>query len=114
MNGHWNRPRPPAVVTQPQPASSDDGDTIQLGLTEFSDAHALLKAVYMDNDQPLSRRIRCAIAALPFEVPKMTGLTRGGIRDFASQLEAARKRSREGLVIDHQPADAEALVREER
>jgi len=81
-----------------------DSDRLTVSLTEYSGAHALLKAVYMDNDQPLTRRIRCAIAALPFEVPKLTASSgSGGGRDFAAQLEKARKRSREALVIDHQP-----------
>jgi hypothetical protein len=103
MNGHWNRPRPPAVVTQPQPASGDDGDTIQLGLTEYSSAHQLLKAIYLDDSQPLGRRIRCAVAALPFEVPKLTAAAGGPGRDLGDKLEAARKRSGKGLVIEHQP-----------
>jgi hypothetical protein len=102
--GHWNRPRPPAVVTQPQPVESlgDDGDTIQLGLTEYSSAHQLLKAIYLDDSQPLGRRMRAAIAALPFEVPKLTAAAGGPGRDLGDKLDAARKRSGKGLVIEHQ------------
>jgi hypothetical protein len=106
--GHWNRPRPPAVVTQPQPASGDDGDTIQLGLTEYSSAHQLLKAIYLDDSQPLGRRMRAAIAALPFEVPKLTAAAGGPGRDLGDKLEAARKRSGKGLVIEHQPQETES------
>ena len=61
-------------------------------------SYALLKAVVMANDQPLSRRIRCAIAALPYEVPKLAVSSGGGKgKDFAAQLEAARRRS--GTVL---------------
>jgi hypothetical protein len=91
----------------------DDGaeDRLTISLTEYSGAHALLKAVYMDNDQPLSRRIRCAVAALPYEVPKLAVSSgSGGGRDFAAQLEAARKRSGKGLVIEHREAAAPAPV----
>jgi hypothetical protein len=108
--------RPPierAMDRPPQPASGDDGDTIQLGLTEYSSAHQLLKAIYLDDSQPLGRRMRAAIAALPFEVPKLTAAAGGPGRDLGDKLEAARKRSGKGLIIEHQPADAEALVREE-
>jgi hypothetical protein len=80
-----------------------DGDRLTVGLTQYSGAHALLRAVYLNPDQPLSRRIRCAIAALPYEVPKLAVSSGGGGRDFAAQLEAARKRSGKGLVIEHQP-----------
>jgi hypothetical protein len=90
-------------------AEGEGEDRLTVSLTEFSGAHALLKAVYMDNDQPLARRIRCAIAALPYEVPKLTASSGGGgIRDFASQLEAARKRSGRPVVIEHQPQETES------
>jgi hypothetical protein len=78
-----------------------DSDRLTVSLTEYSGAHALLKAVYMDNDQPLSRRIRCAVAALPYEVGKLTATSPAGSgRGFAAQLEAARKRSLGARVID--------------
>jgi hypothetical protein len=87
-----------------------DGDRLTVGLTEYSGAHALLRAVYLNPDQPLSRRIRCAIAALPYEVPKLAvSAAAGGGRDFAAKLEAARKRSGRPPVIEHQPDEANAL-----
>jgi hypothetical protein len=89
--------------SRPEPEGVAE-DRLTVSLTEFSGAHALLKAVYLDDDQPLSRRIRCAIAAIPYEVGKLTASTPSGNgRDFAAQLEKARKRSREALTIEHQP-----------
>jgi hypothetical protein len=101
MAGLFNLP-----VVDPVQRETEGEDRLTVSLTEYSGAHALLKAVYMDNDQPLTRRIRCAIAAIPYEVGKLTASTPSGQgRGFASQLEAARKRSREALVIEHQSAD---------
>jgi len=100
-----------AALAKAQVEDDDaDSDRLTLGLTEYSGAHALLRAVYLNPDQPLSRRIRCAIAALPYEVPKLAVTSPGGRgRDFAAQLEAARKRSGKGLVIEHRP-QAQASV----
>src|SRR5450631_49317 len=98
--------------SRPEPEGVAE-DRLTVSLTEFSGAHALLKAVYLDDDQPLSRRIRCAIAAIPYEVGKLTASTPSGNgRGFAAQLEAARKRSREALVLEHQPAETVATVAE--
>jgi hypothetical protein len=99
--GHRFRFKP--LLDRPAQVEGDDGDRLTVSLTEYSGAHALLRAVYLNQDQPLSRRIRCAIAALPYEVPKLAVSSGGGGRDFAAQLEAARKRSGKGLVIEHQP-----------
>ncbi len=66
---------------------------------EFEDAPAIgsagsslefLQAVYSDPAQPMSRRMRAAIAALPFERPKLAvvaSLDAGP--GFAARLEAA-------------------------
>jgi len=49
------------------------------------------------------KRMRAAIALLPHQHPKLAVTqTTGNIRDFAAQLEAARKRSGRGGVIEHQ------------
>ena len=54
---------------------------------------------------------RCAIEALPYEVPKLSAVAHGHFdgTDFATQLERAIERSRQPLplpsptVIDHDP-----------
>jgi hypothetical protein len=66
-----------------------------------------LQAIYRSADQPMQRRMRAAIAALPHEHPKFAVISQPGSgRDFAAQLEAARKRSGRPVVIEHQPQAA--------
>lgn len=56
-----------------------------------------LRAIYSDPGQPMQRRMRAAIAALPFENPKMAVVASiQGNAGFASRLEAAIVRSRKG------------------
>ena len=48
----------------------------------------------------MNRRMRAAVAALPFEHPKFAVIqTMSNSRDFAAQLEAARKRSAGALTF---------------
>jgi hypothetical protein len=70
-----------------------------------------LRAVYSDPGQPIARRMRAAIAALPFEHPKLavTANIDGG-PGFAARLEEAFRRSRAvaGPMIEGTLAPAEA------
>ena len=51
-----------------------------------------LQAIYRSADQPMNRRMRAAIAALPFEHPKLSVTVNVGPNvGFAKQLEAARE-----------------------
>ncbi|AWO87703.1 MULTISPECIES: hypothetical protein [Bradyrhizobium] len=52
-----------------------------------------LQAVYRCADQPMHRRMRAAVAALPFEHPKLavTAVVNG--EGFGAKLEAARARA---------------------
>ncbi|MFB9262837.1 hypothetical protein ACFFWD_06565 [Bradyrhizobium erythrophlei] len=68
-----------------------------------SDATSLdfLQAVYRDEGLPLSTRMRAAIAALPFERPKLAVIA--NVRDFAAQMEAAQRARGMSPVIDAKP-----------
>jgi len=55
----------------------------------------LLQAVYSDPQQPLNRRMRAAIAALPFEHPKLCVTANIQGHGFAAKLEQAWERTLE-------------------
>ena len=63
----------------------------------------LLQAVYRNPDQPLAVRIRCAVAALPHEVPKLAVSYEANEQDFATLLEARIKRLQEMKLIESKP-----------
>jgi hypothetical protein len=52
-----------------------------------------LQAIYRSPYEPVSRRLRAAIAALPFEHPKLAVVAHAHGGGFADQLEAAIKRA---------------------
>jgi hypothetical protein len=60
-----------------------------------------LQKIYSDPCQPMSRRMRAAIAALPFESPKLAvQALEISPHGFASHLEAARARCK---IIEAEP-----------
>lgn len=72
-----------------------------------------LRAVYSDPGQPMTRRMRAAIAALPFEHPKLavTATIDGG-PGFAARLEAAIAKTAEmraGPAIELSASNEESL-----
>jgi hypothetical protein len=55
----------------------------------------LLRAVYRNNQLPLTTRMRAAVAALPFEVPKLAVTAVVSEQDFATLLDRRLKRIEE-------------------
>jgi biotin carboxylase len=68
-----------------------------------------LRKAYRSVKQPMSRRMRAAIEALPHEHPRLGAVAIGSMngQDFASMLERAIERSAKAKLIELQP-NAEA------
>jgi hypothetical protein len=66
-----------------------------------------LRAVYLNNDLPLTVRMRAAVECAPYVHPKLTAIATTTLngKDFASMLERAIQRSRAPLVIEHREAE---------
>jgi hypothetical protein len=63
-----------------------------------------LQAIYRSPCEPISRRLRAAIAALPFEHPKLAVVAHATGSGFADKLEAAIKRAQgQGHGLDRGP-----------
>jgi hypothetical protein len=63
-----------------------------------------LQAIYRNPEVPLPVRMRAAMAALPFENPKLAVVaTVDGNKDFAFQLDQAVERTRRVLMIEAKP-----------
>jgi hypothetical protein len=83
----------------------DEPELIELGPGETS--LSLLQRVYRSVKQPMSRRLRAAMAALPYEHPKLGAVATVSMNgnDYASMLERALERSGmacEVKQIEHQ------------
>jgi len=63
----------------------------------------LLRAVYRNASVDLSIRIRCAMACLPFESPKLAVTAVVSEQDFATVLDRRLKRIEEMKLIETKP-----------
>jgi hypothetical protein len=73
----------------------------EFGLPDSATSLDLLQAVYRHAGLPLSMRMRAAMAALPFEHPKLAvSVNIPDDGSFAARLDAAIQRSQQGKVIE--------------
>ena len=94
----------------------DEGDEEQWPAEQLvvpASALEYLQAIYRNPSEPDGRRMRAAMAALPFESPKLAVMATSNLsgEDFASMLERAIQRSREPQrVIEHRPGETKEPV----
>ena len=82
--------KPPLAALEPTEVLEPEVPVTMVGDGTSLD---FLRAIYRDPSQPMHRRMRAAIAALPHEHPKLTAIAQvGGGKDFAAPLEAANAR----------------------
>jgi hypothetical protein len=65
-------------------------------------AHDLLKIIYQSSDLLLPVRMRAAIAALPFETPKLQVTAQITENNFADLLDRRLRRMEEAKLIEYQ------------
>jgi hypothetical protein len=86
--------------------ADEDSITLPPGASSL----AFLQAIYRSTEQPMIRRMKAAIAALPFEHPKLSATLAVQADDsFAARLQAAIARSNGAeayRAIEHQPTAA--------
>ena len=70
----------------------------------------LLRAVYRNNQLPLTTRMRAAIAALPFEVPKLAVTAVVSEQDFATVLDRRLKRIEEMKLLENKAVNGGTTI----
>jgi hypothetical protein len=94
MEKEMNPRMPPLATINVEAVARDEGEELlELGPGETS--LTFLQRVYRSVRQPMSRRLRAAIEALPHEHPRLGAITTAQMNgnDFASMLEKAIERS---------------------
>lgn len=92
---------PPLATLEPAPTIEE---LEEAAIPATGSPLEFLRAIYSDINQPLHRRMRAAIAALPFEHPKLAVVASVGPNaEFAARLEAAIARS--GKVLGLRPSN---------
>lgn len=74
------------------------------------DSLELLQAIYRDQTASRSVRMRAAIAALPYERPRLQVTAHVSQEDLAARLEAMRRRCVAQPVIEATSAEAKAVT----
>ena len=91
----------PPIEYKPEPEPIDE-----IGIGPNAGAHDVLMAIYRNLGMPLHTRMRAAIAAIPFETPKLAVTASIPFDEtFANLLDRAKKRSERVRVIDVKPAE---------
>lgn len=80
---------PPLATIEPGPAAQP---VAEVPVAPDASPLDFLCAVYRDSGQPMSRRMRAAIEALPFTSPKLSATALLGGGDFGALLEERLKR----------------------
>jgi hypothetical protein len=84
----------------------EDGEWQAIAVAVPASALEYLQSIYRNPSEPDSRRMRAAMAALPFESPKLAAMAVSSMngQDFGSLLDRAIARSQAPLkVIEHRP-----------
>jgi hypothetical protein len=86
----------------------EEPDTIFL--PEGANSLEFLQILYRDPRQPMLRRLKAAIAALPFESPKLgVSVVIDASEDFAKRLDAAIARSMRVIEARPEPKPPEPM-----
>src|SRR5262245_8402870 len=85
--------------------------TMTLQLRPEANSLSFLQAVYRNQGLALPVRMRAAIAALPFEVPKLAVTAVVSEKDFAMVLDQRLKRIAETKLIEAKPTNGEVDAR---
>ena len=89
----------PPIEYKPEPEPIDE-----IGIGPNAGAHDVLMAIYRNPGMPLHTRMRAAIAAIPFESPKLAVTTVVTDESLAVKLDRAWMRTKRAMeVIEAKP-----------